>query len=235
MRMLVNVFSRIADAMLEETTRSVRRDNLTYLNVFKLRRMERALREVAHKRIAGAYLEFGVALGGSAILIAREAQSAGQEFHGFDVFATIPPPMSEKDDAHSRQRFEVIRAGQAKGLNGNTYYGYEDNLLAKVSAAMARYGVPVDGDRVQLHQGLFEETWDTAGGGPIAFAHIDCDWYDPVSFCLNAIADRLAPGGLILLDDYNDYAGARQAVDEFREEHREFTFEPGRNPILRKA
>ena len=75
----------------------------------------------------------------------------------------------------------------------------------------------VDQDRVNLHKGLFQDTWPKAMKTieQIAFAHIDCDWYEPVKFCLNAIADRIAPGGAIVMDDYNDYVGCRTATREF--------------------
>jgi hypothetical protein len=51
----------------------------------------------------------------------------------------------------------------------------------------------------------------------IAFAHIDCDWYDPVRLCLERIVPRLSAGAYVVLDDYNDYGGCRRAVDEFLE------------------
>ncbi len=71
--------------------------------------------------------------------------------------------------------------------------------------------------RVSLHKGLFEDTLHPAG--PVAFAHIDCDWYEPVKLCLERLHPRLEPGALVAIDDYHDYAGARKATDEFLAEH----------------
>ena len=68
----------------------------------------------------------------------------------------------------------------------------------------------------------------------MAFVHIDCDWYDPVKYCLHAIAHVLSPGGLVVIDDYHAYEGCRTAVDEFIASRSDFRFEPGPNPILRK-
>ena len=92
-------------------------------------------------------------------------------------------------------------------------YGYMDNLYDLVVENFARFGQPVDGRRVTLHKGFFEETLYPAS--PVAFAHIDCDWYDPVKLCLERIVPRLAEGAHVVLDDYNDYGGCRRAVDEF--------------------
>ena len=63
---------------------------------------------------------------------------------------------------------------------------------------------------------------------PIAFAHIDCDWYEPVRFSLTKIIDRLIPGGAIIIDDYYCYKGCPAAVwDTFREKLDEFDFTYG--------
>jgi len=207
------------------------RDRLTYLPAAKLRCIEQALAETG--AIDGDILEFGVALGGSGILLARAALPS-RRFIGFDVFGTIPPPTSEKDDEKSRRRFATIASGRSGGIGGDLYYGYREDLLGDVVRAFARHGVPVDGECVMLHKGLFEETWPLERVGTIAFAHIDCDWYDPVSYCLSARADRLHPDGIIAIDDYHDYGGCHAAVDEFLASHPDFAFDDGPNPFIRR-
>src|SRR3546814_8191700 len=117
-------------------------------------------------------------------------------FFGLDFFAMIPPPTSEKDDPKSKTRYEAIASGQAQGLNGDPYYGYRDDLYEHVSTQLARFGTPVDGARINLVKGLFEETLPSLDIERIAFAHIDCDWYDPVRYCLDETSRRLAPGGI---------------------------------------
>lgn len=232
--MLKRAHDIVSSATLSASARAVRRDKLTYLSVEKLRRLEGIAAEAVDRDVPGDILEFGVALGGSAILLSRLATS-GRAFHGFDVFAMIPPPTSEKDDAKSRQRYEVISSGQSRGIDGaDDYYGYRDNLFEEVKASFARHGKPVDGRAIHLHKGLFEESWPLVKIDAVAFAHVDCDWYDPVVYCLNALADLMSPGGAILIDDYNDYGGARMAVDEFLAARPDFMFEPAANPVLRK-
>ena len=50
---------------------------------------------------------------------------------------------------------------------------------------------------------------------PVAFAHIDVDWYDPVKTCLERIFPNLIVGGSLILDDYHDWGGCRKAVDTY--------------------
>jgi len=222
-------------AALGTTAKSVRRDGLTYLSLKKLRRLEASLDEVLGREIPGDVAEFGVALGGSAIILAEAAKRHGRGFHGFDVFAMIPPPTSDKDDAKSKDRYQKIASGQSKGIGGETYYGYRDDLYGDVCCAFHDHGLEADGAGVTLHKGLFEDTLPKAGLERIAFAHVDCDWYDPVTYCLGSVANRLSPGGVILIDDYHDYGGCHIATDEFLHAHPGFTAEDGENLILRRT
>jgi len=169
------------------------------------------------------------------VLLSKYATTTRQ-FHGFDVFAQIPPPTSPKDDVKSKERYATISSGKSRGVGGDPYYGYRSDLFESVCATLAHYGRPVGDGRVFLHKGLFEETWPGFVRTQVAFAHIDCDWYDPVRFCLEAVSPRLAPGGIIVLDDYHDYGGCRTATDEFLEKHQgRFAIDDGANLILRRS
>jgi asparagine synthase (glutamine-hydrolysing) len=199
--------------LLSPLAREVRSRNLTYLNPAKLRSLEAVLARVRRNGVEGDYLEFGVALGGSAILIASRCP-AGHAFHGYDLFGTIPPPGPE-DDERSHRRYEEIRSGRSRGIGDDPYYGYLDDLYERVCRSFVAFGLPVDGAHVTLHKGLFADSLDPADRRRVAFAHIDCDWYEPVRYCLDALRDRLSPGAAVILDDYADYGGCRKAVDAF--------------------
>ena len=45
------------------------------------------------------------------------------------------------------------------------------------------------------------------------------DVKEPTTFALQLLYDRVVPGGLIVLDDYNAVAGETDAVDEFLKTH----------------
>lgn len=220
---------------LSATARSVRRERLTYLSPWRLRRLETALKEVLKENVPGDIAEFGIALGGSAIILSKKASRHGRRFHGFDVFGMIPQPKSAKDDQKARDRYKTIASGESVGIGDDLYYGYRDNLYDEVCRSFMKHGLIVDGSMVRLHKGLFEDTLPAAGIEKIAFAHIDCDWYDPVTYCLNSLADRVSPGGAILIDDYHDYGGCRTAADEFLQARPDFAFEDGGNVILRRT
>ena len=82
-----------------------------------------------------------------------------------------------------------------------------------MTESFSRLGVPVAEHNVELIQGLFEDTIEL--DEPVAFAHLDGDWYESTMTCLTRIAPLLVPGGRIVLDDYEKWSGCRTAVDEY--------------------
>jgi asparagine synthase (glutamine-hydrolysing) len=227
------VSHRIGEARTSKTARRVRDENLTYLMAEQLQGIEACLRDVLRRDVEGDFLEAGLALGGSGIVIAGHLRD-GRAFHGFDVFGMIPPP-TENDPPEVHERYATIRSGASEGIGGDTYYGYRDDLYEQVRASFERFGVPVDGQRVVLHRGLFEDT--LRPDRPVAFAHLDCDWYDPVALCLQRIHPHLSPGGYVVIDDYYAYGGARRATDEFLAETGDLErseISSGRHLVLRR-
>jgi asparagine synthase (glutamine-hydrolysing) len=207
---------RVANLLRGRTERlidTVRAEGLTFLDEARFDVLRRCLAAADADGVAGDVIEAGVAAGGSAIVLASLARPR-RRFAGFDVFGMIPPP-GELDPPEAHARHAIIREGHAEGIAGKPYYGYVDDLHGKVVAAFARHGIPVDGRDVRLVRGLFGETMPAALPERIAFAHLDCDWYDPVLTVLRAVGPRLSPGGSIVLDDYGDYGGCRKAVTEF--------------------
>ena len=202
---------------LSATAKQVRRERLTYLRPDRLRTLERCSDEVNARSVSGQFIECGVALGGSSVVLATR-MGPGRELHAYDVFEMIPAPTAE-DPPDVHERYATIKSGASAGIGGDLYYGYRDDLEVHVLRTLERYGLSV-GKRVSLHKGLFEDTLHPAG--PVALAHIDCDWYEPVKVCLQRVGERLSPGGFIVLDDYADYGGARAATDRFLTEFPDF-------------
>lgn len=204
---------------LSRVARRALAEHLTYLTVDKLRSLEACARAIDREGVPGDVVEAGVALGGSSIVLASTL-SPGRRFHGYDLFGQIPPP-SERDDERSHRRYAVIASGESRGLGDDEYYGYLPDLYDRVVAAFARFGLLVDQEGIALHRGLFEDTLFPEA--PVALAHIDSDWYEPVALCLARLEPVLSPGAYVVLDDYFDYGGCAEATREFLSTHPGFT------------
>lgn len=189
----------------------IQQRHLTYLDASALFDLRDRAREAECAGRGGAFIEAGCALGGSAIILAA-SKRAERPLLVFDVFGMIPPP-SERDGADVLERYVEIKAGTSKGIQDDPYYGYDPGLLSTVEGNFRSFGIDLARAHVQLVQGLFEETLHP--DGPVALAHIDGDWYDSVAVCLREIWPALSVGGVIVIDDYDDWSGCRQAVDDF--------------------
>jgi hypothetical protein len=189
----------------------VRQEHLSYLDVAALCDLAEVVIANERKQIDGMIVEAGCALGGSAMVIASAKHSARPLFI-YDVFGLIPPP-SEHDGADVHQRYGVIASGNATGIDGRRYYGYESKLYHRVVQTFADFGLAVGENNIHLVKGLYKESMNI--DSLVALAHIDCDWYESVFTCLDRIAPRLAQGGTIILDDYYVWSGCRKAVDDY--------------------
>jgi asparagine synthase (glutamine-hydrolysing) len=191
--------------------RAVRRDRLTYLDEDALTDLYEAVQRLEAAGAEGALVEAGCALGGSAIVLAA-AKAPARPLYVYDVFGIIPAP-SAHDEADVHARYADIAAGRSRGIGGDRYYGYEEGLLEKVRAHFVRHGLPPEAHAVHLVRGLFQDTLHPPG--PVALAHVDGDWYESVMTCLERIAPRLVPGGVLVIDDYDRWSGCRKAVDAY--------------------
>ena len=203
------------DLSLPESVRTcidtVTEEHLSYLGRPNLAVLARLVREADMAKREGAVLEAGTARGGSAIVMAA-AKEPGRAMKVYDVFGMIPAP-SEHDDKDVHRRYAKIVEGSSKGVGGETYYGYRDDLFDEVTESFARLGVPVGDNNVELVKGLFQDTIEL--DGPVALAHVDGDWYESTMVCLERIVPQLVTGGRIVVDDYYAWSGCRTAVDEY--------------------
>ncbi len=193
---------------------------LTYLSNRKLLQLIMALKEVDTKGVEGRIVEAGCALGGSLVLIA--AYTPSRTVSVYDTFEMIPPP-SDEDPMEVHERYAAIVGGESEGIGGDLYYGYRGDLrdfvLEQVNQLVGSEAV----DRITLHKGLLQETMHLAE--PVAFAHIDVDWYDPVKTCTTRLWPLLPKGGVLIFDDYFDWGGCKKAVDEFFGERTDMEFD----------
>ncbi len=195
-----------------ETILFLRSSALTYCaRPGKLEVVHEAAKRVEAGNVPGIFLEAGVAMGGSAIVIAK-TKSPGRELRLYDVFEMLPPP-GANDDARSHEVYRNFLAGSVSGPVDRTYVEHATDLLAFTRENMRRTGVDPDAENIRFVKGLYEETLKV--DEPVAFAHIDCDWYDSVKLCIDRLADRMSVGGIMLFDDYNSFQGCRKAVDEW--------------------
>lgn len=84
--------------------------------------------------------------------------------------------------------------------------------LDDVKANMAQTGFPES--RLTYIEGPVEDTLPAARPAEIALLRLDTDWYESTAHSMRHLYPLLAPGGVLLLDDYGDWPAVREAVHE---------------------
>jgi O-methyltransferase len=70
-------------------------------------------------------------------------------------------------------------------------------------------------ERVHFVEGKVEDTIPAQAPDEIAILRLDTDWYESTRHELTHLYRRLAPGGVLIIDDYGTWKGSKDATDEF--------------------
>jgi O-methyltransferase len=173
------------------------------MNQSELACVLRELERVLVSGTPGAVLEFGCYIGTTSLFIRRLLdETGGRDFIVYDSFEGLPDKTAADDSPAGTQfeagklkatRKELVRNFQRAGLQPPTI---RKKWFSQISASE----LP---DRV-------------------AFAFLDGDFYESICDSLRVIEDRLSPGSVIVIDDYQEEAlpGVRKAVDEWLDKRR---------------
>jgi O-methyltransferase len=131
----------------------------------------------------------------------------------FDTFEGMPEPGAQDIDYTGLEA--ATRLGREAKSDPRS--GWCVASLADVSANLRSTGYPVD--NIHYVQGRVEQTIPAAAPAQIALLRLDTDWYESTYHELVHLYPRLVPGGVIIIDDYGHWQGARRAVDEYLREH----------------
>jgi len=127
---------------------------------------------------------------------------------------TEPTEHDVAADGSSDAAAEWREAQERGGRPWPGLFGADVFDLESVRATVLGSGYPAE--RLHLVQGEVEQTLPRqAPTGPIALLRLDTDWYRSTLHELHHLYPRLVDGGVLIIDDYGHWQGARQAVDEF--------------------
>ena len=168
-----------------------------------------AVRWIVSSKTPGDIVECGVWKGGSSMLMALTLLRMGDVTRSiflFDTFTGMTEPTERDGTATVRQWRKLER-----GDHNEWAYG----PLSEVQRNLSSTGYPTE--RVHFIQGPVEETLPSAQPTEIALLRLDTDWYELTRHELVHLYPRLQDGGVLVIDDYGHWAGARAAVDEYFE------------------
>lgn len=175
----------------------------------------RAAAYVASSRIPGDIVECGVWRGGSVMAIARtllDNDDISRSIYCYDTFDGMTEPGSDDIDAWNRAAGDLLQS--AKHVEDKTeslVWAYAS--IDDVKANVATVGYPTE--NLVLVEGPVEDTIPGTTPERISILRLDTDWYGSTKHELEHLYPRLVTGGVLIVDDYGHWGGARKAVDEY--------------------
>jgi len=186
-------------------------------NMHRMWSLVQSFHHIKQKKISGDFVECGVWKGGNLILLKTllEKYNLKKKIYGFDTFEGMPKPTT----------FDVKYNGKS-GLD--TYYehkrlnlGFAHSELIEVKNNL-RENCSIN--NIRLIKGRVEDTLKILKNLPkkISILRLDTDFYSSTKVELNVLYPRLVKGGVLIIDDYGFWKGARRAVDEYFNTFRPF-------------
>jgi len=154
-------------------------------------------------------------------------QDMGQDFHSiWDVVKRHTVLMEEEGPETERQIWLYDT------FTGMVAPGEEDRIASSGEALSERkpegwWSSPLDevkntltcsdlgSEKYRFIEGPVELTLETDIPERLAVLRLDTDWYESTMKELEVLYPRLSPGGILIIDDYGHFTGARKAVDEY--------------------
>jgi len=182
-------------------------DAETMVGLKRLDNIQYCVTEVIRKNVPGDLIETGVWRGGASAFMRAVLKAYGEQGRtvwAADSFQGLPKPdgryQPDVGDRHWKNNYIL-------GIS-----------LEQVKANFERYGL-LD-DQVRFLVGWFKDTLPTAPISQVAVMRLDGDMYSSTMDSLQSLYHKLSPGGFIIIDDYGAVPGCKQAVDDFRAEHK---------------
>ncbi len=211
----INSVPRDLDMKTRELCRTVRPYTMTSPErIFALRQ---SVQYIVQHGIQGDVVECGVWKGGSMMVVAQTLQELGirdVNLHLFDTFEGMPEPTQFDVTLDGKSAAAMLTESKsAKEADGVWAY----SALEEVKRNLQTIGYPEE--RICFTKGKVEDTIPKYAPARIALLRLDTDWYASVYHSLVHLYPLLSPGGILIIDDYGFWAGARKAVDQYFAEH----------------
>jgi len=141
------------------------------------------------------------------------AGDTGRTLWLFDTYEGMPPPEAVDRD------YKGTSAADRLATDGGAAAGtLACSSLEEVQATMRLSGYP--SDRTRFVAGKVEDTIPATCPERIALLRLDTDWFASTYHEMTHLYPRLVSGGVMIIDDYGHWSGAKDAIDRYLSENR---------------
>jgi hypothetical protein len=203
------------DSVLEEEFKEIYKlcKPYTMTSMERMYALYTSVNYIIDNDIKGDFIECGVYKGGSSMMMAyilKKRAVINRKIFLYDTFEgmSMPSKVDTKTNGVSSQTMQKWKDNQAL-LNNNWCYSNID----EVTKNMKSTSLPKS--QFELIKGKVEDTIPNNFHSRIALLRLDTDWYESTKHELEHLYPQLVNKGVIIIDDYGAWEGAKIAVDEY--------------------
>lgn len=185
----------------------------TMTSVERIAALCNAVNYVISNNIDGDIVECGVWKGGSMMAVAKTLlanKTCDRELHLFDTFEGMPPPTQVDVTYKGHSAADLLERASGDKEQTNIW---AIGPLQTVKEGMQSTGY--DQSKVNYVQGRVEDTLPSNAPDKISLLRLDTDWYESTFHEMVHLFPRLSVGGVLIIDDYGHWKGARKAIDKY--------------------
>lgn len=179
--------------------------------------LKKAMEYIVSNNIPGDIVECGVWRGGNIMAMAKilnNYKDYSRNIYLYDTFEGMSEPSENDFISETGEKADSLLQNSSKEDNLSVwcYAGLED-----VKNNVAKTNYPIE--KFKFIKGRVEETIPGHTPEQISLLRLDTDWYESTKHELIHLFPKLIKGGVLIIDDYGHWEGAKLAVDEYIKEN----------------
>lgn len=172
----------------------------------------KSVQYVIENGISGNFVECGVWKGGSSMVIALTLLKLGikdRTIYLYDTFEGMSEPGKEDKSFAGDPAAKLL--GQEDKFADSSIWCYSSIDEVKRNMASTLY----PSQHIHFVKGKVEDTLRTSKPGKISLLRLDTDWYESTKVELQILYPLLERNGVLIIDDFGHWEGAKKAVVEY--------------------
>jgi hypothetical protein len=178
----------------------------------------KAVEYIIKNGIEGDFVECGVWKGGSSMLIAKTLLKFGvsnRHIWMYDTYEGMSEPTDKDKDPAGTSAEELLKKSSKQDAASIWCYSGIDEVKGHLQST----GYPIE--LIHFIKGKVEDSIPVVmPENPIALLRLDTDWYESTKHEMDHLYPHLVQKGILIIDDYGHWQGARKAIDEYLSEHK---------------
>jgi hypothetical protein len=189
----------------------------TMTSVERMYSLYQSVNYIFKNNIQGDFVECGVWKGGSAMLMAIMLKQYGitnRKLYLYDTFEGMSEPTESDKTLSGKSAADLLREENKDDASSVWCY----SSLEEVKANLFSTGFTPE--NINFIKGKVEDTLENNLPGNLSLLRLDTDWYESTKMELEFLFPLLVEKGILIIDDFGHWEGAKKAVVEYFEKNK---------------